>query len=99
MPGPNGHGPASRTAGRNFAASGGKVSMPLGPDRRLGKRAEDGSRWTEKTMFQTLSYQLYAATEQQACSVPAGHLAAGVRDLRIRLYRVFRPRHHVQPMR
>ena len=50
-------------------------------------------------MFQTLSYQLYAATEQQASGVPAGQLAAGVRDLRVRLYRAFGPRHRVRPAR
>lgn len=39
-------------------------------------------------MFQTLSYQLYTATEQQPpAGLPAAEFAAGLRDLRLRLRR------------
>jgi hypothetical protein len=47
-------------------------------------------------MFQTLSYQLYTATEQHPSDLRAAHLrtgeaAAGLRDLRFRLRRAFHP--------
>ena len=54
-------------------------------------------------MFYTQSYQMYkyehglTAAEQQAADVRAGEAAAALRDLRLRLGRVFRPRHRVRP--
>jgi hypothetical protein len=60
---------------------------------------EDGSDRTEKTMFQTLSYQLYTATEQRPADLTSGRIAAEIRDLRIRIGRAFRPRPRIQPAR
>lgn len=48
------------------------------------------------------SYQVYkyehglSAAEQRAADVRAGEAAAALRDLRLRLGRVFRPRHRVR---
>ena len=50
-------------------------------------------------MFQTLSYQLYSATAQPTSDLPSREIAAGVRDLRTRLGRTFRPLHRVRPAR
>jgi hypothetical protein len=47
----------------------------------------------EKTMFQSMSYQLYSAADQRVCDLRSGEIAAAVRDLRLRLGRAFRPRH------
>ena len=50
-------------------------------------------------MVYTQSYQIYkyehglSAAEQRASDVRAGEAAAALRDLRLRLGRVFRPRH------
>jgi hypothetical protein len=78
------------------------------PDRRCPSRQipivvwanepEDGFDRTEKTMFQTLSYQLYTATERPA-GFTSGRIAAEIRDLRIRIGRAFRPRPRIQPAR
>jgi hypothetical protein len=54
-------------------------------------------------MFYSLSYQVYkyehglSAAEQRAADVRAGEAAAARRDLRLRLGRAFRLRHHVRP--
>ena len=54
-------------------------------------------------MVYTLSYQEYkfehglGAAEQRAADVRAGEAAAALRDLRLRLGRVFRPGHRVRP--
>jgi hypothetical protein len=53
----------------------------------------------EKTMFQTMSYQLHSAADQRVCDLRSGEIAAGVRDLRLRLRRSFRPRHRGRPAR
>jgi hypothetical protein len=56
-------------------------------------------------MLYTLSYQAYkyehglSAAEQRAADVRAGEAAAALRDLRLRLGRIFRPRHRVRPAR
>ena len=50
-------------------------------------------------MFQTLSYQLYTATEQRPADFTSGQIAAEIRDLRIRIGRAFRPRPRIQPAR
>jgi hypothetical protein len=50
-------------------------------------------------MLHTMSYQLYKASEQRVSDLPSGELAAGLRDLRVRLGRVFRPRHRVRRTR
>jgi hypothetical protein len=56
-------------------------------------------------MVCTLSYQMYkcehglSAAEQRAADVRAGEAAAALRDLRLRLGRVFRPRHRVRSAR
>jgi hypothetical protein len=56
-------------------------------------------------MVYTLSYQMYkyehglAAADQRAADVRAGEAAAALRDLRLRLGRAFRPRHHGRPAR
>jgi hypothetical protein len=60
-------------------------------------------------MANTLSYQMYkcehglSAAEQRAADVRAGEvaaaLAAAMGDLRLKLGRVFRPRHRVRPAR
>jgi hypothetical protein len=56
-------------------------------------------------MVYTLSYQMYkyehglTAAEQRAADVRAGEAAAALRDLRLRLGRAFRPRHHVRSAR
>lgn len=56
-------------------------------------------------MVYTQSYQIYkyehglSAAEQRASDVRAGEAAAALRDLRLRLGRVFRPRHRVRPAR
>jgi hypothetical protein len=53
-------------------------------------------------MLYTLSYQAYkyehglSAVEQRAADVRAGEAAAALRDLRLRLWRIFRPRHRVR---
>jgi hypothetical protein len=53
-------------------------------------------------MVYPLSYQLYryerglGAAEQRAADVRAGEAAAGLRDLRLCLGRVFRPGHRVR---
>ena len=53
-------------------------------------------------MVYTLSYQEYkyehglSAAEQRAADVRAGETAAALRDLRLRLGRVVRPRHRVR---
>jgi hypothetical protein len=54
-------------------------------------------------MFYTPSYQVYkyehglSAAEQRAADVCAGEAAAARRDLRLRLGRAFRLRHHGRP--
>jgi hypothetical protein len=54
-------------------------------------------------MLYTLSYQMYkyehglTVAEQGAADVLAGEAAAGLRDLRLRLGRAFRPRRSVRP--
>ena len=54
-------------------------------------------------MVYTLSYQMYkyehglTAAERRAADVRAGEAAGAVRDLRLRLGRVFRPRLRVRP--
>jgi hypothetical protein len=54
-------------------------------------------------MLYTLSYQMYkcehglTAGEQRAAGVRTGEAAAALRDLRLRLVRVFRLRRRVQP--
>jgi hypothetical protein len=56
-------------------------------------------------MMYTLSYQVYrcehglTAAEQRAADVCAGEAAAALRDLRLRLGRIFRPRHRVRSAR
>jgi hypothetical protein len=56
-------------------------------------------------MVYTLSYQLYkyehglAPAEQRAADVRAGEAAAALRDLRLRLGRIIRPRRRVPPAR
>ena len=56
-------------------------------------------------MFDTLSYQMYryehglSAADQRAADVRAGEAAAALRDLRLRLGRMFRPRHRVRSAR
>jgi hypothetical protein len=51
------------------------------------------------------SYQMYkyehelSAAEQRAADVCAGEAAAALRDLRLHLGRIFRPRHRVRPAR
>ena len=56
-------------------------------------------------MLYTLSYQMYkyehglTAAEQQAADVRTGEAAAALRDLRLRLVRVFRLRRRVRPAR
>jgi hypothetical protein len=51
-------------------------------------------------MFYTMSsYQQYGAAEQRVCDVRLGEIAAGVRDLRLRLRRASRPRLTVRPAR
>jgi hypothetical protein len=56
-------------------------------------------------MVYTLSYQMYkcehglSAAEQRAADVRAGEAAAALRDLRLRIGRAFRLRHHVRPAR
>ena len=53
-------------------------------------------------MVYTLSYQMYmcehglSAAEQRAADVHAGEAAAVLRDLRLCLGRIFRPRHRVR---
>lgn len=58
-------------------------------------------------MLHTLSYQMYkcahglyvSAAEQRAADARLGEAAAAVRDLRLRLGRVFRVRYRVRPAR
>jgi hypothetical protein len=56
-------------------------------------------------MLYTLSYQMYKCedgltlAEQRAADVRAGEAAAALRDLRLRLVRVFRLRRRVRPAR
>jgi hypothetical protein len=56
-------------------------------------------------MVYTLSYQMYkcehglSSAEQRAGDVRTGEAAAALRDLRLRLGRVFRPRHRVRSAR
>jgi hypothetical protein len=72
-----------------------RVDEPKG---RLGELRPDGG-----AMIYPLSYQVYkyehglSAAEQRAVDVRAGEAAAALRDLRLRLGRVFSPRHRVRP--
>jgi hypothetical protein len=56
-------------------------------------------------MVYTLSYQMYkyehglSVAEQRAADVRAGEAAAALRDLRLHLGRIFRPRHRVRSAR
>lgn len=50
-------------------------------------------------MFYNTSYQLYSATELRVCDLPSAEIAAGMRDLRLRVGRAFRPRHRMRPAR
>jgi hypothetical protein len=56
-------------------------------------------------MVYTLSYQMYkyehrpSVAEQRAADVRASEAAAALRDLRLRLGRIFRPRHRVRSAR
>jgi hypothetical protein len=56
-------------------------------------------------MLYTLGYQMYkyehglAAAAQRAADVRTGEAAAALRDLRLSLRGVFRPRHRVRPAR
>ena len=56
-------------------------------------------------MHYPLSYQTYkyerglTAAEQRAADVRAGEAAAALRDLRLRLGRIFRLRYRVRPVR
>ena len=56
-------------------------------------------------MLYTLSYQMYnyehglSAAEQRAADVRGGEAAAALRELRLRLGRIFRPGHRVRPAR
>lgn len=50
-------------------------------------------------MLQTMMYQLYTAADQRPGDLPSGEIAAALRELRLRLGRTFRRRHHTQPVR
>jgi len=50
-------------------------------------------------MFQTLSYQLYLATEQRPSGLPSAEIATEMRDLRLRLRRAFHPQRRMRPAR